>query len=169
MPSQSDKPTIVIATSSFTLPHFYTTFIEQLKAHGYDAVAVEYPSVGETPATMTDDAAAIRKVTMKLVDDGKDVVLIMHSYGGIPGTDSAVGLGKKERAEGGIVALVYVTAFMIAPGQSMVSASGADDGGGGGMKDYVAFEVSAEDVFFQMTLSRCNRTSDIASALLHKT
>ena len=147
-----NKPTIVIATSSFTLPHFYTTFIEQLKSYGYDAVAVEYPSVGKTPATTADDAAAIRKVTTKLVDDGKDVVLILHSYGGIPGTDGAFGLGKKGRKQGGIVALVYVTAYMVEAGQSMGSASAMEKEGAGGMRDFVAVEVCADDVFPQMIL-----------------
>lgn len=53
------------------------------------------------------------------------MVLVMHSYGGIPGNGSAVGLSKKEREredkkkKGGVVGLVLVSAYAAREGQTV--------------------------------------------------
>jgi hypothetical protein len=38
-------------------------------------------------------------VTVKLAGEGKDIVVAMHSYGGIPGTESAKCLAKADRQD----------------------------------------------------------------------
>jgi hypothetical protein len=77
---------------------------------------------------MGDDALAIQKVTSKLADDGQQIILVMHSYGGIPGTESAKGLSWEIRQAngepGGIIALVYVSAYLIKEGMSVMSVAG---------------------------------------------
>lgn len=74
---------------------------------------------------MEDDAIHIRKTTSELVAAGKDVILVLHSYGGIPGTASAKGLLKKareaEQKSGGIISIVYVAAFLLPLGSSLKS------------------------------------------------
>lgn len=71
---------------------------------------------------MDDDAAFIAKEVERLADQGKDVVLMGHSYGGIPVTESTKGLSREERErdgkKGGIVRLAYVTAVVPAVGQN---------------------------------------------------
>lgn len=66
----------------------------------------------------------------------------MHSYGGIPATESANGLAKKDREaagkNGGMVALLYVAALLVQPGMSLGSTLGA----GSGIPDYVKVDVS---------------------------
>lgn len=65
---------------------------------------------------MYDDAALIASEVEKFADQGKDVVILAHSYGGVPMTESVKGLSKKERAaagkKGGIVRLGYMTALV---------------------------------------------------------
>jgi hypothetical protein len=65
---------------------------------------------------MNDDATAIRAVTANLADEGHQVVLVMHSYGGIPGTESAEELGCEFRQNagkpGGSIALVYLSRIL---------------------------------------------------------
>ncbi|KAF4304466.1 hypothetical protein GTA08_BOTSDO07511 [Botryosphaeria dothidea] len=72
---------------------------------------------------MEDDAQHIRKANEALLKQGKDVVLVMHSYGGIPGTESVEGLLKTEREAagkaGGIIRLVYLTALAPEVGRSI--------------------------------------------------
>ncbi len=74
------------------------------------------------PPTMYDDAAFINKEAEKLADEGKDVILVGHSYGGVPVTEGAKGLGKKERQaqgkKGGIVNLAYMTCLVPSVGES---------------------------------------------------
>jgi pimeloyl-ACP methyl ester carboxylesterase len=71
---------------------------------------------------MYDDAALIAKVAEELADQGKDVILIGHSYGGVPISQSPKGLVKEERKAqgkpGGIVRLAYMTCLVPTIGQS---------------------------------------------------
>lgn len=122
------KPSILIVPGSFALPEFYDEVVTPMAAKGYAIKAIHLPSVGlktgpreGEPPTMYDDAAFIAKEVTKLADEGKDVVLIAHSYGGAPTTESTKGLGKAERQKagkkGGIVRLAYLTALVPDVGQ----------------------------------------------------
>jgi len=123
------KPSILLIPGSFSLPEGYDPLIDAVAAKGYEIRGLHYPSVGlktgpreGAPPSMYDDAAFIAKETEKLADEGKDVILIAHSYGGIPTTESTKGLGKKEREaqgkKGGIVRLAYMTALVPPAGVS---------------------------------------------------
>ena len=147
MATPIQKPTIVMVPGSFSSPQFYDTFVSHLSGHNYEVQVVSLPSVGGQIATnMTDDATAIQAVTTKLADEGKDIVVVMHSYGGIPGTESAYGIRRKEREasgkKGGIVALVYAAALLVKPGMSL----GSTMGEGAGVPDYVKVDVSIPSV-----------------------
>jgi hypothetical protein len=71
---------------------------------------------------MSDDAAYIARVVERLADQEKNVLLIAHSYSGVPTTESVKGLSKNERKKngkkGGIVHLGYITALVPEVGQS---------------------------------------------------
>lgn len=133
MANTKTKPTIVIVPAAFSADFLYTTLIEKLRSHGYETIFIRNLTTiwkeGAVP-TMFDDAAQIHLACEKLADDGKDIVLTMHSYGGVPGTESARGLGKKERQAngkpGGIVSLVYCSALVAKVGQSAHMAMGGD-------------------------------------------
>lgn len=70
-------------------------------------------------ANFDGDVAAIRACLTRLVEEEeKEVVLVTHSYSGLPGGEAPRGLGLKERKEkglkGGVKRLVFAMAF-IAP------------------------------------------------------
>jgi hypothetical protein len=71
---------------------------------------------------MYDDAAVIASEAEKLAEDGKDVVIIAHSYGGIPASQSTKGLEKQDRKSqgepGGVVRLAYIASIVPAKGKS---------------------------------------------------
>jgi len=71
---------------------------------------------------MYDDASFVAKEVQVLVGEGKNVILICHSYGGTPTSQSTKGLSRAERQaegkEGGIVRLAYMTAVVPALGAS---------------------------------------------------
>jgi pimeloyl-ACP methyl ester carboxylesterase len=139
------KPTVVIVPGAFCKGVVFTKLIEPLTAHGYEVIALDNPTIGrrdpDPPATLSDDAANFRNVITKLADDGKDVVVIAHSYGGMVATEGAKDLGKDDRKaagkEGGIVRLLYLAAVVAPVGGSASSV----------MKDvpfdYVSFDVRA--------------------------
>ena len=93
---------------------------------------------------MDDDAAAIASELHISADEGKDIVLVMSSYGGFPGTQAAFGLSKASRAKkalrGGIISLVYIAAHMPQIGQCT-----SDFGAGLPVGDaYMSVEYSPE-------------------------
>ena len=65
---------------------------------------------------MAEDAASIHAELEKLADEGKEIVVIGHSYGGIPVSEAQKGLSleerRKEGKKGGVVRLGYLTAFV---------------------------------------------------------
>ncbi|KAL2419931.1 hypothetical protein ABEF95_008733 [Exophiala dermatitidis] len=121
---------IVFVPGSFATPHLYSQVINGVAAQGHDIRALHLPSVGPGTGqaregslpTMYDDAAFIAKEVETLADQGKAVILVGHSYAGIPITQSVQGLSVKERQKqgkpGGIVRLAYMTAVVPAVGES---------------------------------------------------
>lgn len=118
----------------FTLPQLYTDVITYIASQGYTAEALHLPSVGyktNVPGTVQDDAAFIASEVTKHADEGKEIVLIAHSYGGLPATESTKGLGKKEREvqgkAGGLVRLGYISCIILPVGESDASVIMPDD------------------------------------------
>ncbi|CAG8960804.1 hypothetical protein HYFRA_00002341 [Hymenoscyphus fraxineus] len=116
------KPTFVCVPGAWHTPSGYDALITLLQNDGYEAIAVSLPSVGCKPVTydFSEDVEAIRSTITKLADDGKDVIPVLHSYGGMCGGQALEGLSKKERAtkgmKGGVVRVVYVMAMMLPEG-----------------------------------------------------
>ena len=100
--------------------------------HGYNVTYVNLASWGADPPLVdfTDDVAVIRGAIEKAVEAGQKVLLVFHSYGGVPGTEAVKGLDvesrQREGKSGGVVRLVYCAAFMLAEGQCLADAFGED-------------------------------------------
>ena len=98
-----------------------------LLTHDYLSVGVSLPSVGAVPAVndVTEDIFAIREAVAKLIEQREEVIVVLHSYGGIPGSQALEGLGKKERERtgevGGVVRLVYIASYVLPVGFQMAS------------------------------------------------
>lgn len=118
------KPTLLIVPASFSPPDLYNIAVPKLNALGYEVLIVATPSVGrkEVAPTMLDDAAAIHTQLEQLTDQGKDIVLIAHSYGGIPTSESVKGYSKEARTKagnkGGVIRILYTTCLVTREGQS---------------------------------------------------
>ncbi len=118
------KPTILLIPGAFALPKLYDEVVGGVAARGYEIRALHLPSVGldhgvgreGAPPTMHDDAAFIAAEVRRAADEGADVVLVAHSYGGVPASQCAEGLAKEDRRgrgeRGGLVRLAYVTCLV---------------------------------------------------------
>lgn len=123
----TSKPVIVFVPGAFSRPSDFDLVSSPLREAGYRVHIVHNPSspdilVDPTPS-MFDDADNIHQLVETLADEGKDIVMVMHSYGGLPGTQACEGLGKAERLRaskrGGVVRLLYVGAAIAPVGESM--------------------------------------------------
>jgi pimeloyl-ACP methyl ester carboxylesterase len=97
------KPTIVLVHGAFAESASWNTVIEQLQAHGLEAVAAANPL-----RSLSGDAAYVRDV---IAGVGGPVVLAAHSYGGMVITEAAA-------RNDAVLGLVYVSAFAPDSGES---------------------------------------------------
>ncbi|KAL8980454.1 MAG: hypothetical protein Q9205_004467 [Flavoplaca limonia] len=105
MAKKIETTTIVIVPGAWHPAILYEDLVSRLQAAGYGAIVASYPSCNsQSPKTATcdQDAKAIRQQCLSLMEnDGKDLLLVCHSFGGIPGGAAAHGLSKEERLQKG--------------------------------------------------------------------
>ncbi|KAK8052284.1 hypothetical protein PG993_003669 [Apiospora rasikravindrae] len=161
----SAKPTIVFGPGAWHMARCFDTIRASLQAKGWETEAVEYPSVveadkhaealnrGDVDAKglpgLDADAAATRDVLRRLCDEGKEVVLVVHSYGGLVGANALgapadwnapggstqpasevekFGLRHRQAAgqPGGVILYVYLAAFVTPKGGSIYNMLGGN-------------------------------------------
>ncbi|TEA21314.1 Methylesterase 10 [Colletotrichum sidae] len=119
------KPSFVFIPGAW---HCTTTFrpvTSRLEALGYRTQCVQLPSFGADPplADFRPDVAAAREAIERAADRGDDVVLFMHSYGGLVGCEACRDLDRTTRRAagraGGVIRLVFCAAFMAPEGTSL--------------------------------------------------
>ena len=88
-------PTILFFAGAFADPKCFDTICEQFHKAGYPTAYAYVPSLDASdPASVTtahDANFARSKYLLSLLEEGKDVVVFVHSYGGIVGRRSGRG------------------------------------------------------------------------------
>ena len=130
------KPSIIFVPGSYCLLSLYQALFDGVFKAGYEIKGIHLPTIGpssrqgrESPApSIYEDAVVIAEEVKKLADQGKDVIVMGHSYAGIPMSQSTKGLGKEERKAkgqpGGIVQLAYMASLVPAIGHSAATLLG---------------------------------------------
>lgn len=113
-----EKPIIVIVPGAFLKPHNYRLIIEPLRAQGYEVQAVPLAVAGDTVDAnldQYDDARVLLAELVPKLDDGKEAVLISHSYGSRVVAASIEGQTVTERKakglKGGVKAVINIAGF----------------------------------------------------------
>ena len=91
------KPTIVSVHGSWHSPKHLEPLVKVLEDHGYRCVAAALPTMGTTehpPKMLADDIKAVRDTVEEELEQGNDVVVAAHSYGGHVANRALVGLDK---------------------------------------------------------------------------
>lgn len=125
----SSKPTFVLVPGAWHRTGYFAQIRAYLSEHGYPSVAVATPSVGSDPpaSSMDVDTVAVEAAVQKVMDGGDDVILLMHSYGGGPGSEAAGKIAEEllksgpVEGKGRIKRLVFVAAFVPIEGEPMGS------------------------------------------------
>jgi pimeloyl-ACP methyl ester carboxylesterase len=90
----SKVPTIFIIGGGWHTPQSYSSLNKQLELAGYEVHVPTLPSMnGSRPpnADLNTDTEHIRSVAEGLVDEGHNLIVFMHSYGGQIGTNALHG------------------------------------------------------------------------------
>ncbi|KAL8961898.1 MAG: hypothetical protein Q9193_001614 [Seirophora villosa] len=131
-----ELPSIVIIQGSFVKPFVYTHLRHSLRKEGYQVYQPVLATCSNIKRhdfprrTVGDDVANISAYFGELITkEQRIVVVIMHGYGGIAGTEALCerwSLARRQafRLEGGISHLFYYSAFLLEKGQSIFSTWG---------------------------------------------
>ena len=122
----------VIVPGAWHQPEAYEKLVNALRSLGHSTVVPRLPSCDAPEpqkATCSADAEAVRSQILESIDTvDKDIVVVAHSYGGIPAGGAAYGLGKvaraKEGKKGGLIGLVYVSGFIVPGNLSLLDIMG---------------------------------------------
>lgn len=128
--SNMSSPTIVLVPGAFHVDSAMDILGAQLAQAGYNTRTFGLLTVNRPRLTVNDDAAALRLALLHplIEEQGKDVVLYLHSYAGFPGSVATAGLSKAERLAagkpGGILGLIYQSAFIPKQGDTLLKMIG---------------------------------------------
>ena len=140
--SITDKATIVLVHGAWHGSWCWKFQIPTLEALGYTVETVDLPCTSGTPGiTQFDDAANVRSVVKKLLDQGKRVIVLAHSYGGPIGSAALTGLSGKSN-QGLLLGLIALCAYVFPGGMDQ----GAVIRSLGGLP-YVSWNTPSEGLF----------------------
>ncbi|KAI1191192.1 alpha/beta-hydrolase [Nemania serpens] len=123
----SDKQAILIVHGGWNTPQSYAKLTAALESSGFEVHISALPSVKDVrppEGDLSSDTASIRDYAEQLVSGGRTIVALLHSYGGQVGSNALHGLGVEARSaqglQGGILHLIYMTAYAVTEGTSMM-------------------------------------------------
>lgn len=129
------KPTILLIPGAWFHPSTYDAFLSRLQHLSFPTAYASYPSLNPSHPASADAAAdtetVLKRSLLPLIEtEGRDVVIVMHSYGGVPGSGAARGLSKVQRSgegkKGGVVGLVHISGFVLPGGASVADGQGGE-------------------------------------------
>ena len=92
----SQKPTLVFVPGAWHRAETWDKVISELKPQGYNCVAVALPSTkGDAAIGFREDLDAVRDAIRGETSQGRNVVVVAHSYGSLPGVSAAKGFTTK--------------------------------------------------------------------------
>ncbi|KAL9620363.1 MAG: hypothetical protein Q9160_005063 [Pyrenula sp. 1 TL-2023] len=118
----SELPTIVLIPGAWHSSIHFSKITTLLRQLSYPVTCVSLASVGASPpltATFDPDISAIRSIVEPLVlSSHKSVVIVTHSYGGVPANFALSGLLKQDREkaghrEGGVIAIAMIASMAV--------------------------------------------------------
>jgi pimeloyl-ACP methyl ester carboxylesterase len=110
-------PTLLLVHGAWHTSWCWQPLVDELS--DVDVVTVDLPSSGTDPQSLGDLTADAETVRTALAGIEGPVVVVGHSYGGIPITEAAT-------AELGVAHLVYLCAFQLDVGDSLVGSLGGE-------------------------------------------
>ncbi len=115
MPRPASRTLFVVVPGASQSPSHYASLLHLLHSQGYPTLSALLPTTGTgEQVTAEDDAAYIRsRMLLPVLDVEKhNVIIVTHSYSGMPGSAAATGLGKADRAAQGKMTSVLGQIFI---------------------------------------------------------
>ena len=120
-----DQTNLPVCPRHLPHPEVFAPVTTRLESHGYKTVGLYLPSVGANPGipNFTADVAALTDLLNQRLANGEDLILVLWSYGSVPGSESVLpSMLKTSRSSqdlsGGVVHLVFLAAPILPIGMS---------------------------------------------------
>jgi len=126
----SDKPTLVLVPGAWHRTETWDKISSLLEAQQYKCVPVALPSTaGNASATFGEDVEAIRNSIVAETTQGRDVIVVGHSYGGALGPSSIKDLARPKQgaplsADGHVLGLIMMACGFCQTGVSFIDRFG---------------------------------------------
>ncbi|KAL3451764.1 hypothetical protein BJX65DRAFT_303495 [Aspergillus insuetus] len=114
--------TIIFVPGAWHSPNCYAKLLAPLESAGYTTSLMHLPAVkpSNPQTSFSSDVQAIRNPIIEAVEAAQKVLLVVHSYGGIPASEAVRDLDIASRAKrglpGGVSHLFYCCSFLIPKG-----------------------------------------------------
>lgn len=110
------KPTILVLHGAWHSPPHYERLVTLLNKAGCPTICPTQPTFDAKPPTkiLHDDAEFVQAILKKLIEEeNKEVVLVLHSYSGIVGSQAVTEelsrvAREKKGLTGGVIRLLYM-------------------------------------------------------------
>ena len=128
----NSNPIFVFVPGAWHTPDTFDGIRELLTARGFESEAVANQSVGAADEStgLLADIAYTKNHLQGLADQGRQIVVVTHSYGGMVGAGAVEGLGYAQRAKagqtGGVIQVVWMAAFVTPKGKSVIDMLGGN-------------------------------------------
>ncbi|KAF4625155.1 hypothetical protein G7Y89_g13016 [Cudoniella acicularis] len=123
MPRPPSRTVFVLVPGASQSPSHYGYLLHLLHSRGYPTFSALLPSTGSGKnVTTQDDTDYVReRMLLPILDtEEHDVIMVMHSYSGVPGSAAALGLGKADRAAKGkstsVLGQIFISSLLITGG-----------------------------------------------------
>lgn len=128
-----NSPIYVFVPGAWHTPDTFDGIRALLSKRGYDSEAIALPSVGAAKPAKSGlhaDIAHTNIVLRELAEQGRQIVVVTHSYGGMVGSGAVEGLGYAQRSNagqaGGVIMVVWLAAFVTPKGKSVIDMLGGN-------------------------------------------
>ncbi|KAL5360149.1 alpha/beta-hydrolase [Aspergillus floccosus] len=121
------NPTLIFAPGAWFPTTAFAPLIDKLTLE-HPCATIAFPSIQQATNVhnLAPDIAAVRDLVEPLVHAGKEIVLVVHSWAGLPVNSALEGLSAAHRARdgktGGVVKICFIAAFVPVVGESVLDA-----------------------------------------------
>lgn len=119
-------PSILLVHGAWHVVDYLQDLKTSLESRGHKVYLPQLPSTGGGPhILLQDDVRVVRDILEAALAAGEEIVIAAHSYGGVVATEAVLAeYSKKYRsmtgARGGVLHAIYISAFLLMPGQSLI-------------------------------------------------
>jgi predicted alpha/beta hydrolase len=113
------QPIIVVIGGAWHPPSSYRPLQAELEVLGFECLIPQLPTQGTNSRGLKwdVDVAMIRRLVLPFFEQGREVVIIGHAYGGVPACIATKGLGVAEREaygmKGGFRAILFMAGYAL--------------------------------------------------------